>query len=73
MTPKAITILLKEATEAFAVIEGKPSDDDILAIRKTLLPLLMDISFDLVGGVHSLTGLITKTTTYEATTVTTRS
>ena len=55
MTPEAITLLLKEATEAFTVIEGKPLDDDILAIRKTLLPLLMDIPFDLVGA-----------TTYEA-------
>ena len=66
MTPKAITLLLKEVTEAFTVIEGKPSDDNILTIRETLLPLLMDIPFDLVGGVHSLTGLITETATYEA-------
>ena len=61
MTPKAITLMLKEATEAFTVIEGKPSDDNILTIRKTLLPILMDIPFDLVGGIHSLTGLITET------------
>ena len=66
MTPKAITLLLKEATEAFTVIKGKPSEDNILDIRKTLFPLLMDIPFDLVGGVHSLTGLITKTATYGA-------
>ena len=30
MTPEAITLLLKEATEAFTVIEGNPLDDDIL-------------------------------------------
>ncbi len=66
MTPEAITLLLKEATEAFTAIDGKPSDDDILAIRETLLPLRMDIPFDLVGGIHSLTGLITETATYEA-------
>ena len=66
MTPEAITLLLKEATESFTVLEGKPSDDDILSIRETLLPLLMDIPFDLVGGIHSLTGLITETATYEA-------
>ena len=64
MTPEAITLLFKEATETFTVIERKPSDNTILAIRKTLLPLLMDIPFDLVSGVHSLTGLITKTATY---------
>ena len=66
MTPEAITLLLKEATEAFTPIEGKPTDDDILAIRKNLLPLLMDIPYDLLGGVHSLTGLITEATTYAA-------
>ena len=60
MTPEAITLHLKEATEAFTVIDEKPSDDDILAIHETLLPLLMDIPFNLVGGVHSLTGLITE-------------
>ncbi len=65
MTPEAITLLLKEATEAFTVINGKPLDDDILTIRKTLLPLLMDIPFDLVGGIHSLTGLITETAVYK--------
>jgi hypothetical protein len=66
MTPEAITLLLKEATEAFTVIEGKPSDDDILIIHETLLPLLMYIPFKLAGGIHSLTGLITETTTYKA-------
>jgi hypothetical protein len=32
MTPEAITLLLKEATEAFTVIKGNPSDNNILAI-----------------------------------------
>ena len=66
MTPKAITLLLKEATEAFTVIKGKPLDDEILTIRETLLPLLMDIPFDLVGRLHSLTGLFTETAAYKA-------
>ncbi len=65
MTPEAITLLLKEVTEAFTVIEGKPLDEDILTAN-SFLPLLMDIPFNLVGGVHSLTGLITETATYEA-------
>ena len=50
MTPEAITLLFKEATEDFTVIEGKPTDDKILAIRKSLLPLLMDLPYDLLGG-----------------------
>ena len=66
MTPEAITLLFEEATEAFTLINGKPTDDDLLAIRETLLPLLMDIPYNHLGGVHSLTGLITKATTYTA-------
>ena len=64
MTPEAITLLFKEATEAFTPIEGKPTDDDIIAIRENLLPFLMDIPYDLLGGVHSLTGFITEASTY---------
>ena len=66
MTSEAITLLFKEATEAFTLIDGTPTDDDLLAICETLLPLLMDIPYDHLGGVHSLTGLITETTTYAA-------
>ena len=64
MTPKAITLLFNKAAKAFTPIKGKPTDDNILAIRKNLLLLLMDIPYDLLGGVHSLTGLITEATTY---------
>ena len=66
MTPEAITLLFKEATEAFTPIDRKPTDDDVLAIRETLLPLLMEIPYNHLGGVHSLTGLITEATTYAA-------
>ncbi len=50
MSPKAITLLFKEATEAFTPIKGKPTNDNILAICESLLPLLMDIPYDLLGG-----------------------
>ena len=46
MTPEAITLLFKEATEAFTLIDGNPTDDDLLAIRETLLQLHMDIPFN---------------------------
>jgi hypothetical protein len=66
MTPDAITLLFKEARDTFPPIEGKPTDDDLLSIRETLLPILMEIPFDLLGGVHSLVGLLTETTRYAA-------
>ena len=46
MTPDAITLLFKEARDAFPPLEGKPTDDDLLSIRETLLPILMEIPYD---------------------------
>jgi hypothetical protein len=66
MRPDAITLLFKAAFDVFPPIEGKPTDDDLLAIREVLLPILMVIPFDLLGGVHSLTALLTYDTKYAA-------
>ena len=66
MTPNAITLLFKEARDAFPPIEGKPTDDDLLSIRETLLPILMEVPYDQLGGVHSLTSLITDDVRYAA-------
>jgi hypothetical protein len=66
MTPNAITCLFKEAYDAFPPLEGKPSNDDLLAIRETLLPLLMVIPYDQLNRVHSLTAILTKAVKYEA-------
>jgi hypothetical protein len=47
--------------------KGKPSDNDLLSIQETLLPILMEIPFDLLlGGVHSLVGILTDPTRYSA-------
>jgi hypothetical protein len=59
MTPNAIFLLFKEARDAFPPIEGNPTDDDLLWIWETLLPILMEVPYDQLGGVHSLTSLIT--------------
>jgi hypothetical protein len=66
MTPDAITLLFKEARDTFPPIEGKPSDDDLLSIRETLLPILMEIPYDHLGGVHSLTGILADPAKYAA-------
>ena len=66
MMPEAITLLFREAREAFPPLEGKPSDDDLTTIRETLLLILMEIPYDQLGGVHSLTAILTKPGRYAA-------
>jgi hypothetical protein len=66
MTPEAITLLFREACEAFPLLKGKPSDDDLTTIRETLLPILMEIPYDQLGGVHSLTAILTDPGRYAA-------
>ena len=59
MTPEAITLLFREAREAFPLLEENPSDDDLTTIRETLLPILIEIPYDQLGGVHSLMAIPT--------------
>ena len=66
MKAEAITLLFKEASIAFSPINGKPTDDDLLAIQEVLLPILMLIPYNQLTAVHSLTRLITKTVQYSA-------
>jgi hypothetical protein len=47
-------------------LEGKLSDNDLLAIRETFLPLLMVIPYNQLNRVHSLTAILTKAVKYEA-------
>jgi hypothetical protein len=46
MTPKAIMLLFKEAHDSFPPLKGKPMDDNLMLIWETLLPILMNISYD---------------------------
>ncbi len=66
MTPDAITLLFKEARDCFPPIKGKPTDDNLLSIWKTLLPILMEIPHDQLGGIHSLTAILRDTVPYAA-------
>ncbi len=63
--PNAITHLFKEAHDTFPPLEGKPSGNDLLAIWKTLLPLLTVIPYNPLNGVHSLTAVLTEAVKYE--------
>jgi hypothetical protein len=64
MRPDAVTLLIKEAFDVFPPIEGKPTEDDLLAIREVLLPIPMIIPFDGDGGVHSMTALLKEPAKY---------
>ncbi len=62
--PDTITLLFKEAQDSFPPIKGKPTDDDLLLIRETLLPILMEIPYNQLGGIHSLMAILWDTVTY---------
>jgi hypothetical protein len=66
MMPNAITHLFKEAHDAAPPLEGKPSNNDLLAIQETLLLLLMVIPYNQLNGVHSLTVILTNAVNYKA-------
>jgi hypothetical protein len=66
MTPNTITLLFKEACDSFPHIEGKPTDDNLLSIRETLLLILMEIPYDLLEGIHSFTAILWDTVPYAA-------
>jgi hypothetical protein len=66
MMPNAITLLFKEARDTFPPIEGKPTDNDLQSICKKILPILMEIPYDQLGGTHSLVGILTDATRYAA-------
>jgi hypothetical protein len=46
--------------------KGKPTNNNLLAIRETLLPLLTVIPYDQLPGVHSLTVILAEAVKYEA-------
>jgi hypothetical protein len=66
MNADAFTYLFKEAYDTFPPLEGKPTDNNLLAIRKTLPPLVMVIPYDQLLGVHSLTAILTEAPKYKA-------
>jgi hypothetical protein len=66
MTPDAITRLFKEAYDTFPPLEGKPTDDGLLAIQECILPLLMVIPYDQLEGIHSLMAILTEAAKYES-------
>ncbi len=57
-------LLFKEARDTFPPLEGKPTDDDLMSIRETLLPILMEIPYNQLGGIHSLMAILVDAAKY---------
>jgi hypothetical protein len=66
MNADVITRPFKEAYDTFPSLKGKSTNDNLLVIRETLLPLLMVIPYDQLLGVHSLTAILMEATKYKA-------
>ena len=64
MTPEDVATLFVEASELFAAIFGQPTDTYIHELRKVLLPILLDIPYDLAEAKQNLVGLIFDNTDY---------
>ena len=66
MMPDVITLLFKEAQDTFPPIKGKPTDDNLQSIRKKILPILMEIPYNQLGGTHFLMEILTDAKRYAA-------
>ena len=66
MTPEEITAVFASAAATFTPLTHQPSDDDLVALRDILYPLLLDIPYD-EDGIHNLIGIIEPTASYTAT------
>ena len=64
MTPEDVATLFTEAAELFAAIVGQPMDTNLYQLRKVLLPILLDIPYDLAEGKQNLVGIISDDTDY---------
>ena len=65
VTPEEITALFAEAASHFPPLPDKPNDDNLLDIREILMPLLLNLEYDM-SRPHNLVGLIQDMSAYTA-------
>ena len=63
--PADLALVLQKATEGFAAIVDRPTDNDIIKIRQLLLPVLMKMKYDELTLTHDLSGVILPIERYE--------
>jgi hypothetical protein len=64
MTPTTLAVALATAKSAFLPIAGQPTDNDLVRINDTLVPILLKIMYEHANGVQNLWGLIADTDRY---------
>jgi hypothetical protein len=64
MTPKAITSALAAAQALFLPIDGQPSNNDLVRLSDTILPILLKATYNRINGVHNLWGLVASADCY---------
>ena len=63
--PANLTLSLQKVMEGFTVIVHRPTDNNIIDIRKILLPFLMKTKYDELALTHNLSGVILPTNKYK--------
>ena len=64
-TPAELTLAIQKATEGFTVIVERPTYNDLIEIRKLLVPVLMKTTYDELTLQHNIAGVILPTERYE--------
>jgi hypothetical protein len=64
MTPKAIKSALAAAQALFLPINRQSSNNDLVGLSDTILPILLKATYDCVNGIHNLWGLVTSADHY---------
>jgi hypothetical protein len=54
----------KTHTHTFPPLEGKPTDNNLMLLQETLLPILMEIPYHQLGGVHFLMAIFVDVARY---------
>ena len=63
--PADLTIVIQKATEGFTVIVERPTDNDLIEIRKLLVPVLMKTTYNELTLKHNISGVILPSKRYE--------
>ena len=63
--PADLTLALQKATEGFAAIVDRQTDNNIIDIRQLLITVLMKTKYDKLTLTHNLSGVILPSECYE--------
>ena len=67
-TPKEVTQALKQASDIFTTVVGKPDDNNLLAIADSLISILLAVfKLDGTTNIHNLFGVFATNEDYLAT------